>query len=163
MDEPVREPCPECAEPVALDARLCPHCLSSVLVDVHLDAPVPDARVRHAVARALQAMGPAAPSYSAAHSALEGPRPLVAQGVTRGFAQAAIDLLAEHGLRGEALRAPVPAVRSGLPPAVKAGAWGLLGLAALVAVWAVPRRPSAPAAPPSRAADPAVSAALTPR
>ena len=137
MDEPSRQPCTECAEPVALDARLCPHCFSSALVDVCLREPVQDARVRHAAARALQALGPEVPPYTAIQALMTAPKPAAVRGVTRAFGQRALVALAEHGLRPSLERTPPPAAKADLMPWLKVGAAGLVAAAALGIGWAV--------------------------
>jgi serine protease Do len=104
MDEPERLPCPSCGEPAAVGARMCPHCGADLLVEVVLRAPVTDGRVRYKVARALQAL-PQAPPLSEIQSGLAAARPVVARDVTRGFAHAALAVLAENGLKGSIERA----------------------------------------------------------
>jgi serine protease Do len=169
MDEPLRQPCPQCAEPVAVEARLCPHCYSSALVDVALREPVADARARHAAARALQGLAAEPPSYSLLLASMAAPRPFAARGVTRAFAQAAVAKLAEHGLRGSIERAEPPAARTDLQPWLRAGAAGLVAAAALAVSWTVWReRAPAGAPPPGEAqavpvATAARGAALSPR
>jgi serine protease Do len=152
MDEPLRQPCSECAEPVALDARMCPHCFSSALVDVTLRGPVQDARVRHAVARALQALGPEAP-YSQVQALMTAPRPAAVRGVTRTFGQKALVVLAEHGLRPSLERTPPPQAKADLMPWLKVGAAGLVVAAALGIGWAVLGGRSAPQDAPKAAVE----------
>ena len=54
---PERDPCPWCGEPVALEARLCPYCDRSALVDVRLQSPPAAGKPRYRLARTLAALG----------------------------------------------------------------------------------------------------------
>ncbi|HEX6737916.1 MAG TPA: trypsin-like peptidase domain-containing protein [Vicinamibacteria bacterium] len=148
MDEPLRQPCPECAEPVALDARLCPHCFSTALVDVVLRQPVADARVRHTAARALQTLGGEAAAYSAIQAAMASPQPAALRGVARSVGQAALATLAEHGIAASLERTAAPRAPRDLGPWLKAGVAGLAAAAALGTGWALlgARQPAGPAA-----------------
>jgi S1-C subfamily serine protease len=157
MDEPLRQPCSECAEPVALDARLCPHCFSSALVDVRLRERVTDSRRRHAAARALQALGPEAPAYSVIQAALGSPEPFAARGVTRAFGHTALATLADHGMQAS-LERPRPAkARMDVLPWIKVGAAGLVAAAALGIGWAAVLR-GRPSPGPAAAEKPALTA-----
>jgi len=105
-----RLPCPNCGEPAALAAQMCPHCGASLLVDILLRSPVADSRVRYRVARALQTL-PGSPPLSEIQAAFVGTPPAAARKVTRAFAHSALAVLAENGLKGS-LESPKTA-RSG--------------------------------------------------
>jgi serine protease Do len=169
-----RLPCPACSEPAPLDEKTCPRCAASLAVDVLLRAPVADGRVRYQVARALQALGPEAPAFAALQSALLASPPVVARGVTRGFAHAALEVLGRHGVRGSIERP-----QGGGPRAASAGSGARVGgwktAAAVVLLvmagtglqqmWS---ETSAPAPPPAAPARPAAAGKkergpLTPR
>ena len=70
MDVTQREPCATCAEPVALEARLCPYCGRSALVALRLAGPVADGRLRYQAARALAALGAPLPPMGELQKAL---------------------------------------------------------------------------------------------
>ena len=97
-DGTLRQPCPHCAEPIALDARLCHHCHSDVLVDVRLRAPLTDGRQRYQVARGLADL-PNSPPLSAIQAALASATPAAALGVTRAFAREAIAFLESRSVK----------------------------------------------------------------
>lgn len=97
-DNTPRQPCPHCAEPIALEARICHHCHWDVLVDVCLTVPSADPRARYQIARTMQAM-PGAPSLMLIQAALAAPRPAAVRGVTRAFAHEAVARLAALGVR----------------------------------------------------------------
>jgi serine protease Do len=143
MDFPERSPCPSCAEPVALEARICPHCRRSVLVDLRLDGPVSDARLRYQAARALGTLGGPFLAVGVLQQAMSRPRPRVAGGLTRAQALAAGGILAQHGLHASVAPDPSGAEASGR--ALKAAGLAALGVAALaLATWWLsrPARPS---------------------
>jgi len=96
MDEKL--PCPTCRTPVELAAELCLQCGARLLVDVVLVAPVADGRERYRLARTLSAL-PGAPPLGSIQSGLASAPATAGRGVTRVFAQAAVPILAEHGLR----------------------------------------------------------------
>jgi serine protease Do len=153
MDGPEREPCATCAEPVALEARICPYCRHSALVALRLAGPVADARVRYQVARGLAALGSPLPSVGALQKALAGARPRLGTGLTRGRAYAARAVLEAAGLQGQLEPAPAPG-GAGL----KVAGGVALGMAALTlgAWWALRPQPAAP----GRSDPPPVSAAV---
>ncbi|MGE0453822.1 MAG: trypsin-like peptidase domain-containing protein [Vicinamibacteria bacterium] len=93
MAETERGPCPACAEPIALEARICPHCRSSVLVDLVLARPLPESRERFQLARALAALAPAFGGFAAVQRRLSAGGSLAA-GLTRGEVRAADALFA---------------------------------------------------------------------
>lgn len=144
MDFPEREPCFACAEPVALDARICPHCGRSALVELRLDRTVSDARQRYQAARALTALG--GPFLAAGlQQAMAQPRPGVGGAMTRGQAYAGREVLAEQGIHASvapvASTAPSPGGRLKLVGGIA------VGVAAVVfATWWF-LRPSAPSGP----------------
>lgn len=136
MDEPERVPCPTCGEPTTLLARMCPHCGADLLVDVNLKAPASDGRVRYKVARGLQALE-GAPPVSEIQAALGARRPAAARGVTRGFAQKALAVLAQSGLKGSIDRPGTKASRGGGQPRNWLGISGTALAAALLVAMAV--------------------------
>jgi serine protease Do len=140
MDGPEREPCHQCGEPVALEARICPYCKSSALVELRLPGPVSDGRVRYQAARALGALGAPLPSVGRVQKALAEPRPRVATGLTRARGRSARATLEALGLQGQLEPAPAPG-GAGL----KVAGGVALGMAALTlgAWWAL--RPEKPA------------------
>jgi serine protease Do len=99
-DDIEREPCPRCGEPAAVAARVCPHCQGSLLVDVVLDRPVADSRVRYQLSRMLASLGPPAPDFSTSQKALASPTPVLARKVTREAARDLLGVLAEYGVQG---------------------------------------------------------------
>ncbi len=142
-----REACPHCAEPAALDARICPYCQMSLLVSVKATAPVTDGRRRYQVARALSRLGPPLKDLRTVQSALTRGAP-IATGLTRAAAGRILDTLAEGGLEGT-----VGVDRGqGIPGWVRSAGLGALAVGALVvaAWWAVVGgRPDTPPEPPS--------------
>jgi S1-C subfamily serine protease len=93
MTEGERAPCPACAESIALEARICPHCRSGVLVDLACSRALPESRERFQAARSLAALAPAFGGFAAVQSRLAaGGR--IATGLTRAQARAAEGLLA---------------------------------------------------------------------
>jgi serine protease Do len=111
-EETERLPCPVCGELTPAAAQMCLHCGSSQLVDVTLAAPVADGRLRYRVARALHAL-PGAPPLGDIQKALAGSPPAAARGVTRAFANAALAVLSENGLRAGTERTVQPEPRPG--------------------------------------------------
>lgn len=173
MDEPERLPCPTCGEPATLLARMCPHCGANLLVDLNLSAPVSDGRVRYRVARGLQALGPGAPTVTEIQASLVAKRPAAARQVTRAFAQKALSVLAESGLKVSIDRAETRASSGGGEGRNWLGISGK-GLAALILVamavtaWRqLLERPTAPAPASPRVAAPKAApvqaAPLSPR
>jgi S1-C subfamily serine protease len=97
-DGTLREPCPHCAEPIPLEAKLCHHCQSDVLVDVVLHGPIADGRQRYQIARGLHAL-PGSPGLSAIQGALGGTPPAAVRGVTRAFARDVAAFLLSSGIK----------------------------------------------------------------
>lgn len=93
-------PCPECREPVDLDARVCPHCRRSVLVDVGLEGSLKDGRSRYRTARALLALGEGVPTLTVLQSALTSGQGTVAYGVSRAVGERAAEIV--RGAGGQA-------------------------------------------------------------
>jgi hypothetical protein len=122
MSEAPREPCPSCGEPAPAALRACPYCKTSLLVDVALDAPVDDPRVRYQLAREIAAFGAPAGDFSTVQTALGAPRPILARGATRLAAGRLAERLADFGLR--------PVLEPAGTTAEPRGRWG--GLAALL-------------------------------
>lgn len=118
MPDIEREPCLHCGEPAAVAGRICPHCQGSLLVDVVLDRPVSDSRVRYQLSRMLASLGPPAPDFSTSQKALASPAPVLARKVTREAARDLLGVLADHGAQG----------RTALPGAESRGFGGISGL-----------------------------------
>lgn len=90
MDEVERLPCPLCAEPVALEARLCPHCRNAALVDLVIEGQSQDSRQRYQVARAVSGLGAPFPSFVESQQSLAGGGP-AAWNLTLGEARRAVE------------------------------------------------------------------------
>ncbi|MFN8092500.1 MAG: trypsin-like peptidase domain-containing protein [Vicinamibacteria bacterium] len=135
-----REPCSQCAEPVALDAQSCPHCGSSALVRVALSGPVGDPRLRYHVARGVAARAVPLGPVNAVTAALAAPSPKLGP-VTRSAGYRILEVLDGAGLSGTF--EPVPAGR----PA-RVWRWVGAGLTAtsLIAVYSLLGRTAAPSA-----------------
>jgi S1-C subfamily serine protease len=139
--EDLHEACFHCAEPISLDAQVCPHCRRAALVHVSLVGPVQDARLRYKVARSLAALGPPLSAFSVLQQALAGPRPVVAPRVARGFARRIVDTLAAEGITAEMAPAELAEPPRLIPPAPRtdqasplaAAAWALVFVSTLVA------------------------------
>jgi S1-C subfamily serine protease len=166
-EEPERLPCRTCGELAALGARQCPHCFSSLLVDVTLSARVADGRLRYRVARALHAL-PEAPSLGEIQSSLAGSPPAAVRGVTRAFAHAALDVLSRNGLKGS-MEEPVAPSGEGrglsLGGILKGAALVFLLLVGYTAWHQLLSKPSpspAGSAEPAKAARPAARAGASP-
>ena len=166
MDEPERLPCPSCGERATLEARMCPHCGGSLLVDINLRAPVTDGRVRYKVARGLQALGPGAPPLAEIQATLVAePQASAALGVTRRFAHDALTVLAESGLTAYISRADLRTKEGADQPRNWLGISGKAVVAAVLVVMAVtawrqllerpgPSAPTSPAGRPNTASAP---------
>jgi serine protease Do len=153
-----REPCASCAELIAVDARLCPYCGRSALVDLRLPGPVTDGRVRYQAARALAGLGGNFPPVVKSQRAMEEAQPRLARALTRSQAHRAHALLAPLGLESYVQPAPFDA-GAGLMnrAAVTVG----VVLALCLAGWAALRsRAPVPAATPPAATAGAVPGAV---
>ena len=153
---------------VAVEARICPHCGRSALVNLVVAAAVADGRKRYRLARALSALGPGGSTLADVQQALARKDGVVAGGVTRSFATRAFQVLEAEGVASSVTSAAASAGRA-LP-------WRAIGVTvACVAVGALgilnwrrtepARKPAAPARrrplpPPPRRA-PARAAALS--
>ena len=94
-----RTPCPQCGEPAALAARICPHCRTELLVDLVVADGMSDARVRYQAAKAIGAAGAPFVPFAEAHHSLELAGSVLAQGLTRLQARDALALLAPWAVR----------------------------------------------------------------
>jgi S1-C subfamily serine protease len=161
--QPEREACFHCAEPVALDARVCPHCGRSALVLVALPAPVADARLRYQVARALSSRAVPVGPVNAVTGALAAVTPRLGP-LTRSAAYRALEALDTAGLAGEFVPEPTG---SGSRTRLFIGAGAVVALLAAGGIWLTRRTPSpAPAREtqrPSAAAPAPVAAMSAPR
>jgi hypothetical protein len=117
MSESDREPCPACAEPIGIEAHVCPFCRSSALVVLALDNRVADPRARYQVARKLAALGPPFPGFLALQREMEQPRPRLAGGLTRAMARSGLEVLESQGLEGRIRAEPVRRPDTGGPRA----------------------------------------------
>ncbi|MDY7228541.1 S1C family serine protease [Hyalangium rubrum] len=160
--------CLRCGAPDPGDRTRC-LCGASLLVDVLLKEPVAEERRRFALARALSALGPPAPSFSHARTALAIPGDRIARGVSRAFAQRLIEVIAEHGASAilrSAQTLELSSQRTSRVPLVAGGLALVLIVAAAGVVWQ--RRAFAPQAPAPRGStasasgDPAGTAAAAP-
>jgi serine protease Do len=152
-----REPCFHCGEKVALDARACPHCGRSALVDLLVDAPVVDSGKRHRLARTLSAMAPGLVTQAGLLQALARKDGIVVSGVTRSFATRAYNVLAAEQVPSSMAVSRKGGGR-GLPWRAIAAGVGLAALAAL-GVWNW-RRDVIPVAGPGDPAAPVEAPAL---
>jgi serine protease Do len=124
-------PCPFCRETISPEATLCPHCRSGVLLDVCLDQPVADGRVRYRAGRALAALNGGAPSFSTLQARLGRADGALLEGVTRSVADQAIAVLAAEQVRVRAQ----PAGAGGQPDVPSRPAWQwIAGIAAMAAL-----------------------------
>ncbi len=82
-----REPCFHCGENALLDARLCPSCRSSLLVDLTVAPAVSDGRTRYKASQALRKLGPPMRPLLELQQALGSESSPLVGGVTRAYAQ----------------------------------------------------------------------------
>ena len=157
-----RAPCATCGELIALEARLCPRCNRSALVDLWLQGPVADGRARYQVARSLAALGSPLPPMGELQKALAEPRPRLATGLTRASAHPALAALESAGLQGQ-LEAALATGGGGLK---LAGGIALGVVAVALATWwalrpspVVPTKTDAPIIAAARSGGPGVAAA----
>jgi S1-C subfamily serine protease len=87
-----RVPCPACAEPIAREARLCPHCRVAVLFSVRIASAVADPRSRYRLARELAALG-GERRLATLQAALGTAGAAVASGLTRAEADRWVEAL----------------------------------------------------------------------
>ena len=156
-----RDACFHCGEMIAVEARICPFCGKSALVDLVLSGAVADGRKRYRLARALSALGPGVPSLAEIQQALARKDGVVVSGKTRAFATRALQVLEAEGVAGSVTGSPqgerpFPALADKVAMAA-----GCVALAALgVRGW---RRsspePKPPASPPPLASTATSSAA----
>ena len=83
---------------VAVEARICPHCGKSALVDLLVGDAVADGRKRYRLARALSALGPGMPSLVEIQQTLARKDGVVVSGKTRAFATRAFQVLEAEGV-----------------------------------------------------------------
>jgi S1-C subfamily serine protease len=130
---PERDPCPWCGEPVALEARLCPHCDRSTLVNVRLQSPPPAGRARYQLARSLAALGAGLRPFLDIQANLGSPNAILAESVSRGQARQVLELLEANGGAGRTEPASLPASRRALGPWVP---WAAAAGLAVLGLWA---------------------------
>jgi hypothetical protein len=94
-----RDNCPSCKKPVDATARRCPHCRSSLLVDVVVDSAPPGERARYNLAKALSQLDPPSPSFSNAQQAIGIPHAILMDGVTRETGRRLLGTVKDHGGR----------------------------------------------------------------
>lgn len=104
MDDIRREPCPRCGEPTAIAGRFCPYCRGSLLVDL-VAARMGDPRGRYKAARDLSLLAASFRPIHRVQEALAVSESVVARGITREMAHAAIRILQANGGEGRALAA----------------------------------------------------------
>jgi hypothetical protein len=148
-DEPERAPCPHCAEPVALEAQICPRCHVGLLVDIVVEPPCPEPRLAYDVARAVSTLGAPALSFQDMRTALAKPPAIVVRRATRAFARKAMAVLTGRG-GISAREQPSSTLLMADAPKDSASHWpslAILGVAAIGSlVWfAWPRPAPAPA------------------
>ena len=105
---PERDPCPWCGEPVALEARLCPFCDRSTLVDVRLQSPPSAGRARYQLARSLATLGAGLRPFLELQAHLAMPNAILAEAVSRGLARQILELLESSGGAGRTEPASLP-------------------------------------------------------
>ncbi len=88
-------PC-DCGVEVPESATACAGCGRPAVVDVRLDAPVPDARRRYRVARAMAGVVPGVPAFASLQQAL-ATTGIIARGLSRADGQRVLDALAGLG------------------------------------------------------------------
>ena len=94
-----RAKCPSCAESIAPEARICPHCRQSALVDVVLQSPVTDPRLRYQLARQIAALGSPFPGWLDGQKHLAEQQPLIGKDLTALDARRASELLERQNLQ----------------------------------------------------------------
>ena len=115
---------------IAVEARICPFCGKSALVNLVAFGAVADGRKRYRLARSLSALGPGASSLVEVQQALASKDGVVAKGVSRAFATRAFQVLEAEGVPSSVTSSASSGGRS-LP-------WGTIGVtAACVALFAI--------------------------
>lgn len=124
-----RAPCPACAEPIAAEARFCPHCRMPVLFRVGLETPLTDGRARYRAARALAPLGKR--PITDLQAALGAPGAALATDLTRAEAARWVDAAGAAGAMAIASwTALAPRASRRLPVAAAAAGVVTLALAA---------------------------------
>jgi serine protease Do len=159
-DAPAAGPCPQCREAAPLAAVDCPHCGSSLAVDV-VTPPIAGDRQRYKVARDLATLGPPLGPFPELQAALRAGTPILRH-ASRAEATAVLAHLATLGVVGAERPAQGPPPPAALPTAVAQTAVasrrrGLAVVAAFVAaglvslafpaVWLLRRAPALPVLP----------------
>lgn len=154
--------CPACGARSDSDVG-CPRCGAGLLVDLWLEAPVPEPRIRFQAARELAALLPAA-SFSAIRASLARPGEPVATRLPRGAARRGLEALSRHGVRAVARASPASSGRSRWPRRAAFGTALLLALAAGLGalVWARARTAASAAGESSLGAGPSGAARRVP-
>jgi serine protease Do len=90
---------------------VCPHCRGSLLVDLTLEQPVRDSKVRFQLARSLGRLGG---SFQELQKVLGSTRPVALRGVTRAVAGAGRDVAQSSGFRAT-IAAATPSLKKSIP------------------------------------------------
>jgi serine protease Do len=114
MEQIAREPCPRCGEPAAMAGLVCPHCQGSLAVDVEVQTPVDDPRVRYRTARKISVLATPRLSFLEVEKALAQRGGAVARLVSRQVAREIAAAVEEGGGRATAR---APAEQEAPPPA----------------------------------------------
>lgn len=117
-------------------------------MDVVLDVPIADPRVRYQVSRGLDALGRPAPVFAVAQRELASPRPVLARGLTREVARKLLADVAEIGLHGQAVSQLKEKPASRFPPFAVAGVLGALLVLAVLIAFSGRERPESALEPP---------------
>lgn len=160
---PALDRCATCGEASGAPSR-CPHCGSSLAVDVLLDPAPADARLLFKAARAAAAAAIPGLDFATARAALERPGAPLATALPRDRARALLSALAAAGFAASARAAvgrPAAPRRRAALVAAAAGALVVAAVAAALALRAGPPATVAGTSPPTPPA-PAPSAAPAP-
>jgi serine protease Do len=156
-----REPCVRCGDGVPLDARECPYCDASALVDLLVDEPVTDGRKRFRLARAVSALGVGSLPSAEIQQALLKKDGVVARAVTRAFAIRAYQALEAEGVGSSLVHSSMLSRASGRSVPWKPIALGLV-LVAVAALGVLNWRRLGTASPAATAPSPAATATPLP-